>query len=176
MRNPHRLMSAVVLEPTCVLVGNLDDFHDVFKNDPSVIHEFAIKYLGRDVDLSHVINHPDGREAFRAFLKSEFNDENLMFWEDIRTVRHVQHFKDTPVQNLDETELAMEKFRQTKVQPHRQLQGRPRRRRLAKMPKMQKTLLMQHRHTNLWCNRDRTKLTRRATNPESIKWPQECSL
>lgn len=48
----------------------------------------AAYYQGRQPDISNladIINSKIGYAAFEDFLKSEFSDENLLFWRDVQT-------------------------------------------------------------------------------------------
>lgn len=43
------------------------------------------KHMARELD--RILFDPKGREAFRAFLQTEFSEENFLFWEEVEAFR-----------------------------------------------------------------------------------------
>lgn len=66
----------------CLTVSK-EDFRALFTNEPSVLAEFSIRFLGTKVGLEHVLNHDLARESFLSFCSQEFASENVEFWKAV---------------------------------------------------------------------------------------------
>ncbi len=51
--------------------------------DPVEMAEMCIRWVREDCDLKHIMAHPMALDAFMEFCRSEFSEENVLFFMDM---------------------------------------------------------------------------------------------
>ena len=68
---------------TTLLVLPHDGFLSMFTDEPELRAYMRIKILRRHCTLQDLLDHSRAKDLFRNFLKSEYADESLLFWEGV---------------------------------------------------------------------------------------------
>ncbi|GAB5369606.1 hypothetical protein AAMO2058_001419600 [Amorphochlora amoebiformis] len=75
-------------EDTCILLQiTKKKFREFFSDKPDSLAEIELRIAGKRAQIRSVIYHPLGITAFLEFLKKEYAEESLEFWQEARAFR-----------------------------------------------------------------------------------------
>ena len=79
--------SATVLSHGKSILLSIDkmSFHNIIGSNTLALSEFGLRLLKRNIELHHLLGHPNGVPFFKSYLQQSHADENLDFWLRIKS-------------------------------------------------------------------------------------------
>jgi len=98
-----RTATITTTRPTVLLSMHKSSFAKFFEEKPEALADVQLKIAGKKCQLRSVIYHPNGNQLFTQFLKSQYADESIEYWEKVRKFRKWAAEKDL----TDSSEMKM---------------------------------------------------------------------
>ena len=83
--------SATVLSHGTSILLSIDkaSFHNIFGTNTLAISEFELRVLKGSIELHHLLDHPNGIPAFKAYLEKTHAGENIDFWLRVNSFQDI---------------------------------------------------------------------------------------
>jgi len=71
-------------EKSVLLSIDKKSFHKIFASNELALLEFELRVLKFNIELFHLLSHPNGMSIFQEFLEASHAGENLEFWTTVK--------------------------------------------------------------------------------------------
>lgn len=86
-----RSATVTSVDKTILLSVDKDSFRTIFANNPNSFSEFTLRLLQGSSELKHLLGHSLGMQTFRSFMKQNFAEENVDFWNSVNEFKNSKH-------------------------------------------------------------------------------------